>query len=152
MFKTFVFAFSGLMAGLAGALFVAANQTASPTFFSINDSIEVVIFVAVGGRGTFVGAILGALLVNWGKDYINAVSGTRWPIVLGALFVAVVLFLPEGVVGGVPRFFKFLRIWFYRRPDLSKRWNAVRVGIGLIYWGLLCAALATVIPAVLYLV
>jgi urea transport system permease protein len=152
MFKTFVFALSGLMAGLAGALFVAANQTASPTFFSINDSIEVVIFVAVGGRGTLVGAIFGALLVNWGKDYINAVSGTRWPIVLGALFVAVVLFLPEGVVGGVPRFFSFLRLWFYRRPGLTARWNWVRVGVGLMYWGILGVIMATVIPATLYLV
>jgi urea transport system permease protein len=142
MFKTFVFALSGLMAGLAGALFVAANQTASPTFFSISDSIEVVIFVAVGGRGTLVGAIFGALLVNWGKDYINNAFSTWWPVVLGGLFVAVVLFLPEGIVGGVPRFFKFVRVWFYRRPGLSTSWNSVRIAVGLLYWGIVSVCLA----------
>lgn len=142
MFKTFVFALAGLMAGLAGALFVAANQSCGPQFFSISDSIEVVIFVAVGGRGTLVGAILGALLVNWGKDYINNAFSTWWPVVLGGLFVAVVLFLPEGIIGGVPRFFKFARLWFQRRPGLSRSWNAVRIGVGLMYWGIVSVVLA----------
>jgi urea transport system permease protein len=149
MFKTVVFALSGLMAGLAGALFVAANQTASPTFFSINDSIEVVIFVAVGGRGTLVGGILGALLVNWGKDYINNAFALWWPVVLGGLFVAVVLFLPEGIVGSVPRFFKFLRLWFYRRPGLSLGWNAVRVGVGLMYWGIVTVLVGAVLLVII---
>ncbi len=143
MFKTVVFALSGLMAGLAGALFVAANQSAGPQFFSIGESIEVVIFVAVGGRGTLVGAILGALLVNWGKDHINNAFSTWWPVVLGGLFVAVVLFLPEGIVGGVPRFFKFVRLWFQRRPGLSTRWNVVRIGFGLMYWGIVAVLLAS---------
>jgi len=142
IFKTFVFALAGLMAGLAGALFVAANQSAGPQFFSIGESIEVVIFVAVGGRGTLIGAILGALLVNWGKDYINTAFSTWWPVVLGGLFVSVVLFLPEGIVGGVPRFFKFAGIWFQRRPGLSAPWNAVRIGVGMIYWGLVSVLIA----------
>jgi urea transport system permease protein len=149
MFKTFVFALSGLMAALAGALFVAANQTASPTFFSINDSIEVVIFVAVGGRGTLVGPILGALLVNWGKDYVNTAFSVWWPVVLGGLFVAVVLFLPEGIIGGVPRFFKFVRVWFKRRAGLSASWNLVRVGVGLLYWGLVIVLIS--LPAAVLL-
>ena len=115
MYKTFIFALAGLMAGLAGALFVAANRTAGPTFFSIGESIEVVIFVAVGGRGTLAGAIPGALLVSEGKDLINEKFRDIWPIILGSLFVSVVLFLPEGILGGIPRLFKFLRLWFYRR-------------------------------------
>ena len=142
MFKTIVFALAGLMAGLAGALFVAANQSCGPQFFHPNDSIEVVIFVAVGGRGTLVGAILGALLVNWGRDYINTAFSTWWPVVLGGLFVAVVLFLPEGIVGGVPRLLKFARLWFYRRPGLSAPWNAVRVGVAFMYWGIVSVTLA----------
>ena len=142
MFKTTVFALSGLMAGLAGALFVAANQSCGPQFFHFYDSIEVVIFVAIGGRGTLVGAILGALLVNWGKDYINNAFSVWWPVVLGGLFVSVVLFLPEGIVGGVPRFIKFLRLWFVRRPGLSPAWNRVRVAIGLLYWGIFLLSMA----------
>lgn len=103
MYKTFVYALAGAMAGLAGALFVAANRTAGPTFFSIYESIEVVIFVAVGGRGTLVGPILGALLVNEGKDLINEHFRDIWPIILGGLFISVVVFLPDGIIGGVPR-------------------------------------------------
>ena len=105
---TFVFALAGAMAGLAGALFVAANRTAGTTFFSIAESIEVVIFVAVGGRGTLAGAILGALLVSEGKDLINENFRAIWPIILGSLFMGVVVFLPDGLIGGVPRLFKFL--------------------------------------------
>ncbi len=137
MYKTFIFALAGLMAGLAGALFVAANRTAGPTFFSIAESIEVVIFVAVGGRGTLAGPILGALLVSEGKDYINEHFRDIWPIILGGLFVSVVLFLPEGILGGIPRFAKFLKLWFYRRAGLTRSWNTLRVGIGLMYWGIL---------------
>ena len=144
MYKTFIFALAGFMAGLAGALFVAGNRTAGPTFFSIAESIEVVIFVAVGGRGTIAGPILGALLVSEGKDLINEKFRDYWPIILGGLFVSVVLFLPEGILGGVPRFFKFLRIWLYRRPGLPRSWNTVRVGIALMYWGVVLVATAVV--------
>jgi urea transport system permease protein len=145
MYKTFIFALAGLMAGLAGALFVAANRTAGPTFFSIAESIEVVIFVAVGGRGTLAGPILGALLVSEGKDYINEHFRDIWPIILGGLFVSVVLFLPEGILGGIPRFVKFLRLWFYRRAGLTRSWNTLRVGIGLMYWGILLIVVGVVL-------
>jgi ABC-type branched-subunit amino acid transport system permease subunit len=150
LYKTAVFAFSGFMAALAGVLYVAANQTASPTFFFINDSIEVVIFVAVGGRGTLVGAIIGALLVNWGRDYINTAFAEWWPVVLGGLFVAVVLFLPEGIVGGVPRFFKFVRIWIHGRPGLSATWNVARIGIALLYWGLVGVLASIPLPLAVF--
>ena len=149
MYKTFIFALAGFMAGLAGALFVAANRTAGPTFFSTIESIEVVIFVAIGGRGTFAGPILGALLVSEGKDFINEKFRDIWPIILGSLFISVVLFLPEGILGGIPRFFKFLRLWFYRRAGLPKSWNTVRIGIGLMYWGIVLMTIGILIRIII---
>jgi urea transport system permease protein len=149
MYKTFIFTLAGLMAGLAGALFVAGNRTAGPTFFSIGESIEVVILVAVGGRGTLAGPILGALLVSEGKDFINEKFRDIWPIILGGMFMSVVLFMPEGILGGIPRFFKFLRIWFYRRPGLTKNWNTVRVGVGLMYWGIVLTGLAVALRIII---
>ena len=80
------------------------------------------------------------MLVSEGKDFINEKFRDIWPILLGGLFVSVVLFLPEGILGGIPRLFKFLRLWFYRQPALSRRWNTVRVGIGLMYWGIVLLA------------
>ncbi len=102
-YKTFAFALSGAMAGLAGALFVAANESAGPQFFGIADSIEVVVLVAVGGRGTLIGAIVGAALVSMARTYVNEWWNVAWPIILGGLFVGVVAFLPEGVVGLIRR-------------------------------------------------
>lgn len=114
MYKAFVFAFAGLMAGVAGALSVCATKSAGPQFFSIEESITVVIFVAVGGRGTLIGPILGALLVSVGQDRINSEFTQAWPIILGCLFIAVVVFLPDGIVGGLTRAAK----WF-NRPALD---------------------------------
>jgi urea transport system permease protein len=101
MYKTFVFALAGGLAGLAGALYVASLGTTGPDRLGIAFSIEVVIFVAVGGRGTLVGAILGALLVNLANTYINDTFGQAWPLMLGGLFILVVVFLPEGIIGGL---------------------------------------------------
>lgn len=99
MYKTFTFALAGLLSGLAGALYVAANRTAGPEYFGIAFSIEIVILVAVGGRGTLIGAILGAILVRFTNTYINDEYKGAWPIILGGLFVLVVVFLPDGLVG-----------------------------------------------------
>ncbi len=98
-YKTFIFALAGALAGLAGALYVSALGTAGPDRFGIAFSLEVVIFVAVGGRGTLVGAILGAVLVSLANTWINDEYKDRWPIILGALFILVVVFLPDGLVG-----------------------------------------------------
>ena len=97
------------MAAVAGALFVCANKSAGPQFFSIEESIVVVIFVAIGGRGTLVGPIFGALLVSVGQDRINSEFTEAWPFVLGGLFISVVLFLPDGIVGGLAKLLKYLR-------------------------------------------
>jgi urea transport system permease protein len=102
MYKTFIFTLAGTMAGFAGALYTAAQRTVGPTeVLDIGFSIEVVILVAVGGRGTLVGPVLGALLVVAGKTYVNDTLKQGWPLILGGLFIAVVLFLPQGIIGGL---------------------------------------------------
>ncbi len=99
LYKTFIFALSGALAGLAGALYVSALGTAGSDRLGIAFSIEVVILVAVGGRGTLIGAIIGAFLVNFINTYVSNEYQGAWPFVLGGLFVAVVVFMPEGIVG-----------------------------------------------------
>ena len=87
------------MAGIAGALYVPQVGIINPGEFEPSNSIEVVIWTAVGGRGTIVGPIIGALLVNAGKSWFTGVLPEVWLFALGGLFVAVTLFLPKGVVG-----------------------------------------------------
>ncbi len=100
MYKTFVFAAAGALAGFAGALYTAVQRTVGPEeVLGIGFSIEIVILVAVGGRGTLIGAVIGTLLVMLGKTYINNELKQAWPIILGGLFILVVVFLPEGIVG-----------------------------------------------------
>src|SRR5262249_32208550 len=98
-YKTFIFAVAGALAGLAGALYVSALGTAGPDTLGIGFSIEVVILVAVGGRGTLIGAVLGAILVRFTNTYVNDEFKGAWPILLGSLFVLVVVFMPDGIVG-----------------------------------------------------
>jgi urea transport system permease protein len=101
-YKLCVFTLSACMAGIAGALYVPQVGIINPSEFSTGNSIEAVIWVAVGGRGTLTGAALGAVLVNYGKTYFTSgVLAPYWLFMLGGLFVAVTLFLPRGVVGSV---------------------------------------------------
>jgi urea transport system permease protein len=99
--KTFVFSLSAGLAGLAGALFVPQVGIISPSAMAVVPSVEMVIWVAVGGRGTLVGAILGAVLVNWGKSAFSETYPDFWQYFLGALFVGTVLLFPAGIVGSV---------------------------------------------------
>ena len=99
--KLFVFVFSAMMAGVAGALYVPQVGIINPGEFAPANSIEVVVWTAVGGRGTLVGPIIGAVLVNAGKSVFTAAFPEFWLFALGALFVAVTLFLPRGIVGSV---------------------------------------------------
>ena len=87
------------MVGVAGALYVPQVGIINPGEFAPTNSIEVVIWTAVGGRGTLVGPIVGAVLVNAGKSVFTAAFPEFWLFALGALFVAVTLFLPNGIVG-----------------------------------------------------
>jgi len=98
-YKLFVFVVSAVLAGVAGALYVPQVGIINPSEFSPANSIEIVIWVAVGGRGTLFGAALGALLVNYGKTYFTGALPEAWLYVLGGLFIGVTLFLPNGVVG-----------------------------------------------------
>jgi urea transport system permease protein len=98
-YKLFVFVVSAVMAGIGGALYVPQVGIINPSEFSPANSIEAVIWVAVGGRGTLVGAILGAVLVNGGKTYFTGALPDVWLFALGALFILVTLFLPHGVLG-----------------------------------------------------
>ena len=98
-FKLWVFVFSAVIAGVAGALYVPQVGIINPSEFAPINSIEVVIWVAVGGRGTLYGAAAGAALVNYAKTYFTAAFPEVWLYALGALFVLVTLFLPRGVMG-----------------------------------------------------
>ncbi len=103
-YKLFVFTFSAMLAGVAGALYVPQVGIINPTEFTPGNSIEAVIWVAVGGRGTLFGAALGAVLVNYAKSYFTGALPEVWLFMLGGLFVAVTLFLPKGIVGLVNQF------------------------------------------------
>lgn len=97
--KLFAFTVSAVMAGIAGALYVPQVGIINPGEFEPANSIEVVVWAAVGGRGTIVGPIIGALLVNAGKSWFTGVLPEFWLFALGGLFVAVTLLLPKGIIG-----------------------------------------------------
>ena len=102
-YKLFVFVVSAIMAGIGGALYVPQVGIINPSEFAPAGSIEAVIWVAVGGRGTLIGAILGALLVNAGKTYFTSAFPEVWLFALGFLFILVTLLLPNGVLGLLQR-------------------------------------------------
>ncbi|WP_152045541.1 urea ABC transporter permease subunit UrtC [Aureimonas psammosilenae] len=99
--KLFAFTVSAMMAGIAGALYVPQVGIINPGEFAPVNSIEVVVWTAVGGRGTLLGPIVGALLVNSGKSVFTAAAPEYWLFVLGGLFIFTTLFLPKGIVGTI---------------------------------------------------
>ncbi len=99
--KLFTFVVSAMMAGIAGALFVLQVGIINPGEFAPANSIEVVVWTAVGGRGTLIGPIIGAVLVNAGKSFFTGAFPEFWLYALGGLFIAVTLFLPKGIVGTI---------------------------------------------------
>ncbi len=101
--KVALFVFSAMLAAMAGALYVPQVGIINPGEFSPINSIEIVVWVAVGGRGTLYGAIAGALLVNFAKSRFTGILPEAWLFALGALFVAVTLFLPTGLTGLLSR-------------------------------------------------
>ena len=98
-FKLFVFVVSAVLAGVAGALYVPQVGIITPAKIGVLPSIEMIIWVAVGGRGTLLGPVAGALGVNWLQSVLTTHYPDLWLLVLGGLFVAVVLFIPDGLVG-----------------------------------------------------
>jgi urea transport system permease protein len=98
-YKLFIFVVSAILAGIAGALYVPQVGIINPGVFSPLFSIELVIWVAIGGRGTLYGAIIGAMLVSFASTYFTSALPEVWLYALGGLFVVVTLYLPQGVVG-----------------------------------------------------
>jgi urea transport system permease protein len=98
-YKLTVWVVSAVIAGIGGALYVPQVGIINPSEFAPGNSIEAVIWVAVGGRGTLAGAILGAVLVNLGKTWLTSALPEVWLFAIGALFICVTLFLPNGIIG-----------------------------------------------------
>ena len=98
-FKLWIFTVSAMIAGVAGALYVPQVGIINPSEFQPLNSIEVVVWVAVGGRETLFGAALGAVVVNYAKTTLTAALPEVWLFALGALFVIVTVFMPKGIVG-----------------------------------------------------
>ncbi|WP_286196835.1 urea ABC transporter permease subunit UrtC [Thalassotalea sp. G20_0] len=98
-YKLVAFTLSAVLAGIAGALYVPQVGIINPGEFSPINSIELVVWVAVGGRGTLYGAVIGAVVVNYGKTWFTGVMPDAWLFALGALFVITTLWLPKGLVG-----------------------------------------------------
>ncbi|HEV8441463.1 MAG TPA: urea ABC transporter permease subunit UrtC [Methylomirabilota bacterium] len=103
-FKLFVFVVSATLAGVAGALYVPQVGIITPAKIGVLPSIEMIIWVAVGGRGTLLGPAVGAVGVNWLQSILTTSYPDLWLLVLGSLFVGVVLFFPDGVVGSMQKF------------------------------------------------
>lgn len=119
-YKAFAFAVSAMMAGVAGALYVPQVGIINPSEFHPANSIEVVIWVAVGGRGTLAGAALGAVLVNFAKTvFTSGFLAPYWLFLLGALFVLVTLFLPRGVLGLLTDLNERRQTAFGRKPAVQ---------------------------------
>ncbi len=112
-FKVFVFTFAGMIAGLGGMLYAPQMGILTPSSMDVKASILVVIWVAVGGRGTLSGAILGALVVNLVYNFLTSRWPDSWPFVQGGAFVAVVLFLPSGLMS----------LWYRLLGGLMSLWH-----------------------------
>jgi urea transport system permease protein len=98
-YKLSIWVISAVMCGIAGALYVPQVGIINPGEMSAANSIEIAVWAAVGGRGTLIGPIVGAFLVNGAKSWLTVTAPEFWLYFLGALFIAVTLYLPQGVVG-----------------------------------------------------
>jgi len=98
-YKIFVFAVAAALAGLSGLLYAPQVGIITPNQVGVLPSLEIVIWVAFGGRGTLWGALLGAISINWLRSVLTASAPRLWPIILGGLFVAVLMLFPQGLMG-----------------------------------------------------
>jgi len=138
-YKTLVFAIAGAMAGVSGALYTVQSGIVSPQYMAVPFSIEMVIWVAVGGRGTLIGAVLGAVLINYAKSLVSEQLPETWLFIQGGLFLLVVTALPDGLVGwwrqGGPRQIRAMVGWpplapTYPGLDLDPAVQAEREALG----------------------
>ena len=119
-FKLFVWTLSAVLCAIAGALYVPQVGIINPSEMSPSNSIEMVIWVAIGGRGTLVGPILGAFVVNGLKSWLTAAFPELWLFALGLLFILVTLFMRRGIVGTLPGLARLLPRSARRQPDAIK--------------------------------
>jgi len=115
-FKLFVFVVSAVLAGVAGALYVPQVGIITPAKIGVLPSIEMVVWVAAGGRGTLIGAMAGAVGVNWMQSWLTTSYPDLWLLFLGGLFMGVVLFFPDGVAGAVARAGRTAYALIHRTP------------------------------------
>src|SRR5207244_6908221 len=127
-YKLFVFVVSAALAGVAGALYAPQVGIITPAKMGVLPSIEMVVWVAAGGRGTLVGAVLGAFGVNWIQSWLTTGYPDFWLLFLGGLFMGAVLFFPDGVVGALGRLGSRLRRIVSRRPDRAVSTPSVSLG------------------------
>jgi urea transport system permease protein len=123
-YKLFVFTVSAALAGVAGALYAPQVGIITPGRIGVLPSIEMVIWVAVGGRGTLIGAIIGAISVNWARSYLTSNVPDYWLYFQGGMFILVVHYMPDGIVGLARRFSEFVK------KLISKRSLATQVPPG----------------------
>ena len=98
-YKIFLFVYSAILAAMAGALYVPQVGIINPSEFSPLNSIEIVVWVLIGGKGTLYGAIIGAFFVNYAKTKFTGVFPDQWLFFLGSIFILATVFLPNGIVG-----------------------------------------------------
>lgn len=115
-FKLFVFVLSAVICGLGGALFVPQVGIINPSEMSPDKSLEAVVWCAVGGRGSLLGPILGAISVNALKSYATRAFAEQWLYFLGGLFIFATLFMPKGIIG-LPEQFRALKQRLFKTPD-----------------------------------
>ena len=113
-YKVFVFTVSAMLAGVAGALYAPQVGIITPGRIGVLPSIEMVIWVAVGGRGSLIGAVIGAVGVNWARSYLTSSYPDYWLYFLGGIFVLVVQFFPDGILGVVRDAPRKLEKWIRR--------------------------------------
>ncbi|HEX8833310.1 MAG TPA: urea ABC transporter permease subunit UrtC [Abditibacteriaceae bacterium] len=131
-YKVFIYAVSAGLAGLAGVLFVLQVGIIAPAQMGIIPSIQIVLWVAIGGRGTLVGAVLGALLVNSAENAFSESYPATWSYLMGGMFLMSVLYLPDGVIGWA----KAMQAkWQERRQNHDARNRAAISGIGSVEAG-----------------
>lgn len=114
-FKLFVFVLSGIIAALGGALYVPQVGIINPTEMTPEKSLEAVVWVAVGGRGTLVGPVIGAVAVNALKSWATRAYPDLWPLMMGLMFILIVLFMPKGIVGLPMQLHHYWNRWRHHR-------------------------------------
>jgi urea transport system permease protein len=138
-FKVLAFSLSALLCAVGGAMFTLQVGFMSPSFVGIVPSIEMVIYAAVGGRMSLVGAVFGTLLVNFGKTYFSEQYPELWLFLMGATFIAVVLLFPNGLAGLVEGRRRDLLAWLTRsrapQPAVLSQETPSQVGLAAVEGG-----------------